>query len=490
MADEEKTIGNDRLTNAEVLAQIAQMSAEERNLYGVTAEMAEAALKASGGDRSAASSFYAQYTPLFNAFTGFVVKFALSDLSKATYRDVYGKHHRNMTQGRPQLGFVKRAGAGNGNHDANFADDTTGSPGRLSTVVTATMPPLIALYDIDGYSYEARVPISYEDVKTAFNTEYGINDLYVKVREGLEDAIVEGRNGTYDSRLTDVYTSGKIAAGTGSEIAANAAKATYVDVKGGGDYAGDLSDLTEDQLVQVLISIKNAFYGMVSRPNAQYNALGVENNAKRDTMVCYMWAPLYAELSRVKASVFDARALEDDGLKIEPLIAPWLGLNVANRVCLAAVGTADFIVDYPVSDFASVVPTDRGVIECRFMSTQVAIRGYEPWCFICGADLSVTVRKLTITGGTAHVQDVTLVGDNAINYSTGVSALTVNKPLANLVGASGAKFALSWAPVDGQGTAKTETVTVSGMSGGRTQATWASPVPGLYDLTITLTNPT
>ena len=229
---------------------------------------------------------------------------------------------------------------------------------------------------------------------------------------------------------------------------------------------------------------------MVTRPNSKYNALGVENNAKRDTMVCYMWAPLYAELSRVKASVFDAKALEDDGLTIEPLLAPWLGLNVANRVCLAAVGTANFIRDYPISDFASTVPTDRGVIECRFMATQVAICGYEPWCFICGADLSVTVRKLTITGGTAHVQDVTLVGDNAIAYSTGVNALTVNKPLANLVGASGAKFALSWAPVNGQGTAKTETVTASGMSGGRSTAAWASPVPGLYDLTITLTNPT
>lgn len=378
-----------KLTNAEILQQVANMSEFEANDYGVTDQMRTMAARAAGGDRAATASFYAQYTPLYNAFCGFIVKFAMTALSKAYYTDVYAKHHRNMLQGRPELGFVKPAKAGTGNSDAEFA--ALPAQGSLTTVVTADMPDVVALYDISVHKYVARIPVSYEDVKTAFTNEYGINDLYTKVREGLEDKIVEDRNKTYDTALTTAATTA-IKAGTGSEIAANKALATYVTVPGTTDWAtviasGSYADVPEADLVQVFIAIKNVFYGIIGRPISDYNALGELNNAPKENIVGYIDARLWSEMSRVKASLFNYRELEQDGLTLLPLRAPWLGkvLGDDSRPVLAAVGTSDFIRDYPTSDFASSVPTDRGSIESRFMTTQLATAGYEPFVFIYGA---------------------------------------------------------------------------------------------------------
>ena len=377
-----------KLTNKEIMAQVAQLSEVEANAYGVSTDMQRVAAKYAAGDTKVAASFYQPFSALYNAFCGFLVKFGLVQLSKATYNDVYGPHHRNMIQGRPELGFVKIAKQGTGNHSAQFADNP--AQGSLTTVVTADMPDVVALYAITVHNYESRRPISYEDVKTAFDNEYGVNDLFVKVRESLEDKITDDRNVTYDTKFTAV-ASDLIAAGTGAELEANAARATYVDVSGSADWSTilanrDFSSLTEDQLVQVFIAIKRLFYGMTTRPNSRYNALGEANNAKPGDMICYIDADLYSELSRVKASLFNPEKLEEEGLRIVPLLAPWLGVTLEGKNILAAVGSVDFIRDYPTSDFSSSVPTDRGSIESRFMTTQVAICGYEPFCFLCGGN--------------------------------------------------------------------------------------------------------
>lgn len=377
-----------KLTNKEVMQQVAQLSEVEANAYGVSTDMQRVAAKYAAGDTKVAASFYQPFSALYNAFCGFLVKFGLVQLSKATYNDVYGPHHRNMIQGRPELGFVKIAKQGTGNHSAQFADNP--AQGSLTTLVTADMPDVVALYAITVHNYESRIPISYEDVKTAFDNEYGINDLFVKVRESLEDKIVDDRNVTYDTKFTAV-ASDLIAAGSGAELEANAARATYVDVSGSADWSTilanrDFSALTEDQLVQVFIAIKRLFYGMTTRPNSRYNALGEANNTKPSDMICYIDADLYSELSRVKASLFNPEKLEEEGLRIVPLLAPWLGVTLDGKNVLAAVGSVDFIRDYPTSDFSSSVPTDRGSIESRFMTTQVAICGYEPFCFLCGGN--------------------------------------------------------------------------------------------------------
>lgn len=407
----------DKLTNSEILTQIAEMSDEERNNYGVTSDMQAAALKAAGGNRAAAASFFAGYTPLYNAFVGFVVKFALSALSKASYDDLYAAHHRNMTQGRPQLGFVKPAKKGTGNSSKQFADDP--AIGGLTTVTTADMPDVVALYDITPQSYEARVPVSIEDVKTAFNNEYGINDLYVKVREGLEDAIIEDRNTSFDDAFSDIIEA-MIPVGSGSEIAANAAKATYAVVPGGADWedaadTGDLSQITDDQLTQVFVAIKRHLFEIMGRPETTHNALGEKNN-KKDNLVCYVWAPLYAEMSRVKASAFNVDELLDRGVSMKPLSAPWLGYTTdAGLTTLVALGSADYIRDFPTSDFGKTVECDRGVIECRFMDTQLAIAGYEPFTFLVGgaSSFGYPITKVTPVSTTATIHVASFYANTA-----------------------------------------------------------------------------
>lgn len=418
-----------KLTNAEVFADIAKLSAAESNQYGVTAEMKEAAAKIAAGDTSVRSSFWQPYTALYNAFTGFIVKFALQDLSKAYYTDVYSRHHRNMIQGRPELGFVKQAKAGTGNPSQQFGDQP--AIGSLTTVTTAEAPDVVALYDVSIHSYVARIPISPEDVKTAMLTEYGVNDYFTKIREAMEDKIIEDRNQTYDAAFTSLVTSGLIAAGTGSEIAANAAKATYVEVAPA-DWSTVLTSrrfdlLTEEQLTQVFIAIKRTFYDTIGRPITDYNALGELNNAPRDVMVCYVDSGLYAELSRVKASVFNASELESDGLRIEPLRAPWLGVVINDKPILAAVGSADFIRDYPTEDYAKTVPTDSGEIITRRMTTQLAICGYEPFCVLVGAISEAPVGGFSITesyteddqtAGNAGISLIKADGSVVTNFST------------------------------------------------------------------------
>ena len=393
-----------KLTNAEVFADIAKLSAAESNQYGVTAEMKEAAAKIAAGDTSVRSSFWQPYTALYNAFTGFIVKFALQDLSKAYYTDVYSRHHRNMIQGRPELGFVKQAKAGTGNPSQQF--DVQPAIGSLTTVTTAEAPDVVALYDVSIHSYVARIPISPEDVKTAVLTEYGVNDYFTKIREAMEDKIIEDRNQTYDVAFTSLVTSGLVAAGTGSETGANAAKATYIEVAPA-DWStvlatGRFDLLTDEQLTQVFIAIKRTHYAMIGRPIPDYNALGELNNAPRDMMICYVDYRLYAELSRVKASVFNVSELETDGLRIQPLSAPWLGIVADGKPILAVVGSADFIRDYPTEDYAKTVPTDSGEIITRRMTTQLAICGYEPFCVLVGASgagpaptTGVTVESVT-----------------------------------------------------------------------------------------------
>ena len=453
---------SERLTNEEILNNIAELSEEERNRYGVSSELQSAAARAASGNRTALASFWEPYTAVYNGFVGFIAKFALSQLSKATYNDLYAAHHRNMVQGRPQLGFVDRAKQGTGNASQQFAANP--AIGGLTTVVTAEMPDIIALYDITVHDYVARIPVSTEDVKTAMTSEYGISDLYTLVREGLEDAIIEDRNATYDDAMSTVVA-GAIPAGTGSQIAANAAKATYTVVPGQANWAeavatGDLSAITEDQLTQVFVTIKNTYYGVTGRPQTRYNALGVRNN-KTDNVVCYVWAPLYAEMSRVKASAFNLNELLDSGLRMVPLVAPWLGIVLDNgNAVLGAIGSADFIRDYPTSDFASTVPTDRGVIECRFMTTQLAIAGYEPFVVLCGNNLAAQYKFTGVANesGSPSLSEVLYISRNGvISNRTGSFQAT-----SGLVTAAGIRLTINKGSLE----AGTYNVTMTASAGG------------------------
>lgn len=491
MSTKETTPNNEKLTNSEVLQQIGELSREEANEYGLTESDQNMALKAAGGDLRAAAAFFAPYTPLYNAFVGFVVKFAISDLSKAHYTDVYARHHRNMTQGRPQLGFVKPAKAGTGNALQQFANSP--AVGGLTTVVTAEMPDVVALYDITTHTYVARIPVSAEDVKTAFTTPYGINDLYVKVREGLDDKIIEDRNDTFDLSLT-TSAANSIEAGTGTESNVNAGRAVFQRIGSSANFAAaaaanDYSSIAVSELEKVFVTLKRVFYGLVGRPNTRYNALGEKNNCPKDMIVCYIDADLYAELSRVKASLFNSSELEEQGLVLQPLKAPWLGATLSGKTILAAVGSADYIRDYPVSDFGSTVPTDTGVIECRHMSTQVALCGYEPWCYIIDGG-AVQIRKLTVTSPSAAI--VACLGDSDRDaYATGTSAVEVdsNGPLTIRSASAVTGVSIAWTPVDGQGTAKTQGAIgvsyVSGVGGGRRTTAISPPDWGVYDVVVT-----
>lgn len=164
-----------KLTNEEVYQQIATMSETDAAQYGVTPAIRTTAQQP---EAVRAAAFSAPYTPLYNGFVGMIAKFAVTALSKAKYSDIYARHHRNLVQGRPQVGFVKRATEGTGNKSALFS--STPAIGSLTSVVTADQPEVITLYDTVNASFVARVPISPEDVKNALTSEYGISELITK----------------------------------------------------------------------------------------------------------------------------------------------------------------------------------------------------------------------------------------------------------------------------------------------------------------------
>ena len=389
-----------KLTNQEILTEVSNMSKADSANLGVTPELKEMAGELVRGNLGVKSAFYGTYTPLYNAFCGFVVKFTLADLSKATYSDLYRRHHRNMTQGRPQLGFVKLASAGTGNSSAQMANSP--AIGSLTTVTTADHPDVVALYDIAHKAYVARVPISFEDVKTALNDEYGINDLMVKVRESLEDYITYQRNADYDTAFSTA-ASNAIAEGSGSEISANAAKATYGLVNVGdvsGITTGDYSSWTDDELISVYTALKTRFYAMTGRPSDVYNALGELNNVNKRDMIVYIDGALWAAMtSRIAAFAYDAEQLRGEGLEIVAFNAPWLRTSTSTGYTIAAIGSVNFIRDYPTSDFAKVLEADRGSIINRFVDVSIAAAGYECFTFIKAvpaASTAYAAHKITI----------------------------------------------------------------------------------------------
>lgn len=371
------------LTNEEVYQQIATMSETDAAQYGVTPAVRATAQQP---DAVRAAAFSAPYTPLYNGFVGMIAKFAVTALSKAKYSDIYSKHHRNLVQGRPQVGFVKRATEGTGNKSALFS--STPTTGSLTSVVTADQPEVITLYDTVNASFAARVPISPEDVKNAVTSEYGISELITKTREAAEDKIINDRNELFDTELTNCA---KTAVLTGSETSDNSGKAvkrilniSYEAVQAAAD--GRI-DMTTEDLTAIYTEIKRVYYSMVGRPVPDFNALAVPNNVDKENMVCYIDSDLLAEMeTRVAQAAFNLDKLEQAGLTLIPTKAPYLGKPMKSGtttfVPFVAMGSADFIRDYPISDYTTEMQVDRGVIHSRFFDDQLIKAGYEPFVFL------------------------------------------------------------------------------------------------------------
>lgn len=374
-----------RLTNEEVYNQIAAMSEAEAAQYGVTPAVRSVSQQS---DSVRANAFSAPYTPLYNAFVGMIAKFAVTALSKAKYSDIYSRHHRNYVQGRPQVGFVKTATAGTGNDSALFS--SAPQLGSLTSLVTADQPEVITLYDTVNKSFVARVPISPEDVKNAVTSEYGISELITKTREAAEDKIVNDRNTLFDEQLL-VSAQTAILAGTGSEVNANAALATKVLLPLATDTVNKVVDgvmvFTDEDLSRVYTEIKKVYFALTGRPVTTYNALGVANNVDKANCVCYIDSDLLAEMeTRVAQAAFNLDKLEQSGLVLVPTKAPYLGKTVTTGaskfVPLVAIGSADYIRDYPISDYTSDMQVDRGTIHSRFFDDQLIKAGYEPFVFL------------------------------------------------------------------------------------------------------------
>lgn len=417
-----------KLTNEEVYQQIATMSETDAAQYGVTPAIRSTAQQP---DAIRAAAFGAPYTPLYNGFVGMIAKFAVTALSMAKYIDIYARHHRNLVQGRPQVGFVKRATAGTGNNSALFADSPT--IGSLTSVVTAVQPEVITLYDTVNASFVARVPISPEDVKNALTSEYGISELITKTREAAEAKIINDRNELFDAEFTNCA---KTAVSVGSEIPENSGKATKrtLNISPGAMLAAinGRIDMTTEDLTNIYTEIKRVYYSMVGRPVPDFNALSVPNNVDKENMVCYIDSDLLAEMeTRVAQAAFNLDKLEQAGLTLIPTKAPYLGkpLTVGhdNFVPFVAMGSADFIRDYPLSDYTTEMQVDRGVIHSRFFDDQLIKAGYEPFVFLGVQSGTVSI----FVSSTALGYKVTVDGV-VVDFSTGVN-FTMNRPAESVI---------------------------------------------------------
>lgn len=416
-----------KLTNEEVYQQIATMSETDAAQYGVTPAIRSTAQQP---DAVRAAAFAAPYTPLYNGFVGMIAKFAVTALSKAKYSDIYARHHRNLVQGRPQVGFVKRATAGTGNNSALFAASPT--IGSLTSVVTADQPEVITLYDTVNASFVARVPISPEDVKNAVTNEYGISELITKTREAAEDKIINDRNELFDTQLTECA---KTAVAVGSEIPDNSGKATKRTLNISSEAMraaiNGYIDMTTEDLTNIYTEIKRVYYSMVGRPVTDFNALAVPNNVDKENMVCYIDSDLLAEMeTRVAQAAFNLDKLEQAGLTLIPTKAPYLGKPLAvgqdKFVPFVAMGSADFIRDYPLSDYTTEMQVDRGVIHSRFFDDQLIKAGYEPFVFLGVQSGTVTVTahssalgyKITVDGVVADISSGSFTMDRPARLVT------------------------------------------------------------------------
>lgn len=416
-----------KLTNEEVYQQIATMSETDAAQYGVTP-----AIRATAQQQDAvrAAAFSAPFTPLYNGFVGMIAKFAVTALSKAKYSDIYAKHHRNLVQGRPQVGFVKRATEGTGNKSALFS--STPTIGSLTSVVTADQPEVITLYDTVNASFVARVPISPEDVKNAVTNEYGISELITKTREAAEDKIINDRNELFDTQLTECA---KTAVLEGSEIPDNSGKAVKRILNLSYQsrhavFAGRM-DMTVEDLTSVYTEIKRVYYSMVGRPVPEFNALAVPNNVEKDNMVCYIDSDLLAEMeTKVAQAAFNLDKLEQAGLTLIPTKAPYLGKSLVSGtdtfVPFVAMGSADFIRDYPISDYTTEMQVDRGVIHSRFFDDQIIKAGYEPFVFLGIQKGHVTITTTVSLTGYKISRD-----KNVVDTSSGLT-FSIMRPAYSL----------------------------------------------------------
>lgn len=416
-----------KLTNSEIYDQIAGMSEAEAATYGITP-----AVRAVAGqsDATRAAAFSAPYTPLYNGFVGMIAKFAFTALSKAKYTDIYSRHHRNLIQGRPQVGFVKLATAGTGNDSALFS--STPAIGGLTSVITADQPEVITLYDTVNKSFVARVPISPEDVKNAVTNEYGISDLIEKTRRSAEDKIINDRNAQFDAMFTDAAKTALLA-GTGAETEGNAGKAVkkLLNLTYTRSIASGILKFTDEDLTLLYTEIKKVYFSLTGRPTSEYNALGVMNNVDKESMVCYIDADVLAEMeTRVAQAAYNLDKLEQEGLKLVPTKAPYLGKSIttgANSFTpLLAIGSADYLRDYPVSDYSSEVPVDRGVIHSRFFDDQFIKAGYEPFVFIGVAIDYVQTTTTSAVAGFEFIVDGVTVEPSGLY-------LTIQRPVKSLV---------------------------------------------------------
>lgn len=381
-------------TNKQILEAVATASAQDAATYGVTPEIRTVAAAAANNDPVALTSLTVGGTALYNEMLGLLIKVAYTPLRWARYTDLYERHHRNMIQGKPERNWIDVAKVGTGNSAPVEVSSAPSHGGTLTTVVTAQVPDVISLVKADARSYTARVPISDADYRNAFTTEYGLDNFIGGLRQSLENAIVSQRNDDFDQFLSiSVMTSVPIA--TGAQIADNANKAVYVtlalpSVNAAMETAGPVvtavDDAAESDLKALFTTLKAMYAQMTGRPNEMYNALGVANNTPPDAMICYLDARVYARLSVLSAWAPNARELRDQGLEIRAISAPWLGADAPDgNPVIGAMGSVDWIVDYPTADFAKVVETDRGYIINRFLDTQLSVAGFEQWCFLTAA---------------------------------------------------------------------------------------------------------
>ena len=378
-------------TNRQILEAVATASAQDAATYGVTPEIRTMAAAAANGDPIALTSLTVGGTALYNAMLGLLIKVAYTPLRWARYTDLYELHHRNMIQGKPERNWIDVAKVGTGNSTAGEIEAAPGQGGTLTTVVTAQVPDVISLVNAEARSYVARVPISDADYRNAFNDQYGLDNFITGLRQSLENAIVAQRNHDFDTAIANVVTVA-VPLGAGAKIADNAGRAVYVKLtlpsvsaamETSGPVVATVDDAAEGDLKALFTTLKAMYAQMTGRPNEMYNALAVANNTPPDAMICYLDARVYARLSVLSAWAPNARELRDQGLEIRAISAPWLGADGPDgNPVIGAMGSVDWIVDYPTADFSKIVEADRGYIINRFLDTQLTVAGFEQWCFL------------------------------------------------------------------------------------------------------------
>lgn len=365
-----------KMTNAEIMAEVAAMNETKAAEYGVNADLQKVASIYAVNPQAAVSRISSvignTYSPLYNSFNSLLSKLVFQGIESAEYSDVYSRHDFGFTPGIPEFAFMSPAKDGTGN--TYVADGAyPGSSYNMTTQTTAEVPDITSTTVRKQLHIVKRVPVTYEQQRSSLLTDTGISDLVGALRKALADGVKAVKNEAFDNYIAEAEGNIYVPGASGS------VKGTVPSVVGEFAPANVTFDGTSlDAMRAFLAQLQVAVMRVIGEPTGANNYAGVKNNMRSNRVTVYIpitvWAALRVYLNASATNMSELYPGVD--VAIQPTDAAWLGdgatlatsmtggetTKVATAKPLALVAANDWIGLYTNADEDFPQATDIGQI--------------------------------------------------------------------------------------------------------------------------------